>query len=602
MTDFCNQGIPAPKMPNQNHSVGEAVALDLGGTWIKGGAGGSETLLPSLDSIRAHRWPNPLAVVRTAEEYAEVIVSCCRELAGGKKIASVAISTAGEVAPSGRAYRTAAHHLAAMTLSGWLDLAEEKLGCQISLINDAEAFLLGVAASGRLPARGQVAGVAVGTGLGFCVVRDGRWWKPGRRLNLLGSILVPDGNYDTWSSAVRAAHASGGDLHALLSGKNGVAPRDAYLSGLARILASAATLFQLDRIFLGGGLSEAASGVPLAAELTALLPPLLLPGQAMPEIEVVEKGNLEVLRGTLALAAGLATGNDIAFEGSFGTLATEQAGQTLRIEENPPEEIARLLAESESEAANRFLSSAPLLGTQASILRSKLSAGGRAIYVGAGTSGRLAAIDAVEIPCTFGMARERFVAVIAGGIADAAVSIEEDAEEDFSAVPDLVLLNPGPDDFVVGISASGTAFFVRSALAYARARGAHTLLLHEAGLERSDFFDASIPLHSGGELVRGSTRMKAGTATKKALNILSTTAMILMGKVRSGYMVDLDSSNRKLQERAARILADLGRISLEEAGLRLAACQGNLLRALDDNHHSAMKKTTIPETKESQLR
>ena len=374
-------------MPNQNHSVGEAVALDLGGTWIKGGAGRSETLLPSLDSIRAHRWPNPLAVVRTAEEYAEVIVSCCRELAGGKKIASVAISTAGEVAPSGRAYRTAAHHLAALTLSGWLDLAEEKLGCQISLINDAEAFLLGVAASGRLPARGQVAGVAVGTGLGFCVVRDGRWWKPGRRLNLLGSILVPDGNYDTWSSAVRAAHASGGDLHALLSGKNGVASRDAYLSGLARILASAATLFQLDRIFLGGGLSEAAAGVPLAAELMALLPPLLLPGQATPEIEIVEKGNLEVLRGTLALAAGLATGNDIAFEGSFGTLATEQAGQTLRIEENPPEEIARLLAESESEAANRFLSSAPLLGTQASILRSKLLAGGRAIYVGAAKCG-----------------------------------------------------------------------------------------------------------------------------------------------------------------------------------------------------------------------
>jgi N-acetylmuramic acid 6-phosphate etherase len=121
-------------------------------------------------------------------------------------------------------------------------------------------------------------------------------------------------------------------------------------------------------------------------------------------------------------------------------------------------------------------------------------------------------------------------------------------------------------------------------------------------LERSDFFDASISLHSGGELVRGSTRMKAGTATKKALNILSTTAMILMGKVRSGYMVDLDSSNRKLQERAARILADLGRISLEEAGLRLAACQGNLLRALDDTHHSAMKKQPFPTTKESQLR
>jgi N-acetylmuramic acid 6-phosphate (MurNAc-6-P) etherase len=179
------------------------------------------------------------------------------------------------------------------------------------------------------------------------------------------------------------------------------------------------------------------------------------------------------------------------------------------------------------------------------------------------------------------MARDCFVSLIAGGSADATLTIESDSEEDFSAVPDMILLNPGPLDTVVGISASGTAFFVRSALAYAKAKGARTILIHEAAVEKETFFDASIPLHSGPEIVCGSTRMKAGTATKKALNILSTTAMILLGKVRSGHMIDLDSSNRKLRLRAVRILADLKNLSSEDAESQLRANSWDLPRTLD---------------------
>jgi N-acetylmuramic acid 6-phosphate etherase len=287
------------------------------------------------------------------------------------------------------------------------------------------------------------------------------------------------------------------------------------------------------------------------------------------------------LQGALALAEGTSIANSAAFDGLFHLLRTEQPGDARDIEKKSPAQIAAALAISEKNAAERFLDSCDVLGNEAAIMADKLKGGGRVIYVGAGTSGRIAALDAVEIPCTYGMARDRFVSLIAGGSADATLTIESDSEEDFSAVPDMILLNPGPLDTVVGISASGTAFFVRSALAYAKAKGARTILIHEAAVEKETFFDASIPLHSGPEIVCGSTRMKAGTATKKALNILSTTAMILLGKVRSGHMIDLDSSNRKLRLRAVRILADLKNLSSEDAESQLRANSWDLPRTLD---------------------
>ena len=169
------------------------------------------------------------------------------------------------------------------------------------------------------------------------------------------------------------------------------------------------------------------------------------------------------------------------------------------------------------------------------------------------------------------------MAVVAGGLADAGLTIESEGEEDVSAVPDLLLLQPSSRDVVLGLSASGTAFFVRSALAYARQRGAWTVLVHESELAGEPCSDDAIRLHSGPECLAGSTRMKAGTATKKILNILSTTAMIRLGKVRRGRMIDVVASNDKLRRRAQGILADLAGISADEAG-RLLAAHGYRLR------------------------
>ena len=192
------------------------------------------------------------------------------------------------------------------------------------------------------------------------------------------------------------------------------------------------------------------------------------------------------------------------------------------------------------------------------------------IYVGAGTSGRLAALDAIEIPCTFGLERDRFVAVIAGGVADSALTVEGGGEEDCSGIPDLMLLQPGANDVVIGISASGSTFFVRSALHYARACGADTVLVHEGHVpDRESFCGDGVLLRSGRECIDGSTRLKAGTAAKKALNIISTTALVLLGKTRRGYMIDVVASNEKLRRRAERILSSLTGVTAAEARSRL---------------------------------
>src|SRR5699024_7087182 len=156
-----------------------------------------------------------------------------------------------------------------------------------------------------------------------------------------------------------------------------------------------------------------------------------------------------------------------------------------------------------------------------------------------------------ELPCTYGFPDDKALAVISGGVSDAAIEIESDFEEDASAVPDMLLLNINSRDVVIGISASGSAYFVQSALAFAKYRGALSVLLQaEFPKEVPRFCHSVIPLYSGSEVVTGSTRLKAGTATKKVLNCISSAIMIKLGKVEGSYMINVACSNKKLVERA----------------------------------------------------
>lgn len=208
--------------------------------------------------------------------------------------------------------------------------------------------------------------------------------------------------------------------------------------------------------------------------------------------------------------------------------------------------------------------------------------GGRLIYVGAGTSGRLGVLDASEMPPTFRTDPSMVQGIIAGGYA-ALVRAQEGAEdvpEDGAAAVDE--REVGPLDFVLGIATSGTTPYVHGALGRARQRGARTglLLCTPPSPELLAAHDVVIAPLVGPEIVTGSTRMKAGTATKLVLNTITTGAMVRLGKVYGNLMVDLQVTAQKLQDRAERILMELLGIERAEATDLMAGAGGHVKTAL----------------------
>jgi N-acetylmuramic acid 6-phosphate etherase len=193
--------------------------------------------------------------------------------------------------------------------------------------------------------------------------------------------------------------------------------------------------------------------------------------------------------------------------------------------------------------------------------------GGRLFYVGAGTSGRLGVLDASECPPTFGTDPEMVQGIIAGGLPALTRSqegAEDVAENGAKAIDDHAV---GPNDFVIGIAASGTTPYVHSAIRRARELGARTGILScsPPPAEVLDEVDVAILPIVGPEVVTGSTRMKAGTATKLVLNIITTGAMIRLGKTYGNLMVDLKATNNKLKDRSERIVVEVCGVSREEA-------------------------------------
>ena len=209
-------------------------------------------------------------------------------------------------------------------------------------------------------------------------------------------------------------------------------------------------------------------------------------------------------------------------------------------------------------------------------------AGGRLIYVGAGTSGRLGVLDASEMPPTYGTEPDMIQGVIAGGyeaLLRAQEGAEDHPEDGGQAMEDRQV---GPNDFVLGIAASGTTPYVHGALQRARARGARTgfLLCTHPSEKLLKEHDVVIALLVGPEVITGSTRMKAGTATKMVLNMLSTAAMVQTGKVYGNLMVDLQVTCQKLQDRGERILVDTTGVSRDEAVELLDAAGGHVKTAI----------------------
>ncbi len=218
----------------------------------------------------------------------------------------------------------------------------------------------------------------------------------------------------------------------------------------------------------------------------------------------------------------------------------------------------------------------------------RLKQKGRLFYIGAGTSGRLGVLDAAECPPTFCTSPELVQAIIAGGNKSLTNSSEGLEDEDKLSIIDLKKRNFSSIDSLVGISAGGTTPYVISAIKYANSLKALTIAISSVPYLQAPIpADIHIPLITGPELLTGSTRLKAGTATKMALNIISTSVMIKLGKVYKNRMVDVSSTNSKLVDRSIRILTDLAEIDRTKATELLAQANGStklaLLMALTGN-------------------
>jgi N-acetylmuramic acid 6-phosphate etherase len=238
-------------------------------------------------------------------------------------------------------------------------------------------------------------------------------------------------------------------------------------------------------------------------------------------------------------------------------------------------EIVRVINDEDHRIAPAVASQLEQVARAVEFAEDAFRRNGRLIYVGAGTSGRLGVLDASEMPPTYGTDPRMVQGVIAGGYEALLKAVEgaEDSREAGGEVMDEMAV--GPDDFVFGIAASGSTPYVHGALTRAKQRGARAgfLLCTPPDDWMLQVYDVVIALLVGPEVVTGSTRMKAGTATKLVLNMISTGAMIRLGKVFGNLMVDLRATNQKLQDRSERILMetlDLDRVSaatlLEQAG------------------------------------
>lgn len=275
-------------------------------------------------------------------------------------------------------------------------------------------------------------------------------------------------------------------------------------------------------------------------------------------------------------------GSDSPAPGGLGSLATESADPTLLdLDQRPTPELLRTLWEAEARVPSLLLDQADAVAAAVDAITERMRRGGRLTYVGAGTPGRLAFVDASEIPPTYGTDPSLVVAVIAGGLAAFSRAIE--GAEDDPRGPDEALgdLSVGPDDSVIGLTASGRTPFVLRAMATARERGALTVgVSNNAGAELSGVVDHAIEVLTGPEVVAGSTRLKGGTTQKLMLNAISTAVMIRLGKTFGPYMVDMRATNEKLRARAVRMVATLAAVEPDAATDALASASWHTATAI----------------------
>ncbi len=247
----------------------------------------------------------------------------------------------------------------------------------------------------------------------------------------------------------------------------------------------------------------------------------------------------------------------------------------------PVESVLRLMNDEDRRVPEAIGKALPKIAAAVEVLIETWSLGGRWIYVGAGTSGRIAALDAAECPPTFGVPSERVQALVAGGEKAATHSMEGIEDDRETAIRDLESLDLRPEDTLVGLTASGRTPYVVSAIQHASDRGCSTVVIcNNPGSELTEIAQIGIEVITGPEVLTGSTRLKAGTSQKLVLNMLSTAAFTRLGKVYENLMVDVQVTNEKLRRRALRIVCEATGLDEERAGELLTASAGSVKLAI----------------------
>ena len=251
------------------------------------------------------------------------------------------------------------------------------------------------------------------------------------------------------------------------------------------------------------------------------------------------------------------------------------------IDTRPLGEVLRLINGEDHRVAEAVMGQLPAIESAAERMVEALRGGGRVFLVGAGTSGRLCVLEAAEVPPTFGVPSSLIQGVMAGGVPALYGSVEAAEDDADAARGELEARRLGPLDLVVGVAASGSTPFTLGAVRYAAEVGAATVGIScNRDSPLSGLVDVPVEVVVGPEVVAGSTRMKAGTAQKMVLNMLTTASMIRLGRVHDGYMVGVQASNAKLVDRARRILSAITGIPPEEAACTLDSAGGDLRAAI----------------------
>lgn len=267
---------------------------------------------------------------------------------------------------------------------------------------------------------------------------------------------------------------------------------------------------------------------------------------------------------------------------TYRDLSTEQSNcQSEHLDQMTALEIATLMNTLDIQAVDAVRKALPQIAQAAEEAAARMRNGGRLFYVGAGTSGRLGVLDASECPPTFGVPEGLVTGIIAGGDQALRHAIEGAEDDEAQGGEDLKAFALGKQDMVVAISASGTAPYCIGALRYAASVGALPVsLCCNDGAQLSGYAQIAIEMPTGPEVLTGSTRLRAGTATKLALNIISTAAMVRLGKAYGNLMVDVQPTNQKLRDRAARMVMQVCKLDREEAGELLRRAGDSPKRAI----------------------